>query len=202
MKDFVPAKANPFTIDRVHSIPFQFVSGNWEQHLDRLVRMKWRGAIVGRRGAGKSTLLRQLQQRMEGMGQRSVLVKIPHDRIYESMLERALERRESHVLLIDGLERMSGRDRRRLRRKTRGQAGLVVIRHHRSSLPIWFRCSTNLQLMETILAKLNQQSPQLAHWAHELFDQHRGNIRLVLRDLYDRYSEGHLPTPPSIALHR
>ena len=187
---FVPAKSNPFTITRVHAIPFQFAAGQWNDHLVRLHDMNWRGAIIGRRGSGKSTLLRQLHERLESSKKPSRLIKVPNRGNNSLILERALNQRQSHILLIDGMERLSLRDRWRIRRETRGNAGLVVVRHYRSSLPTWMTCSTDHQLMRAVLARLGFESERVNLIACKLFDQYRGNIRLVLRELYNQFSEG------------
>ena len=49
---FVPARQNPFAIDRVTSLPFRLPEGDWPALMTRLQDLNYRGAVVGPHGTG------------------------------------------------------------------------------------------------------------------------------------------------------
>lgn len=100
------------------------------------------------------------------------------------------------VLLVDGLERLPWSQRLRLiygiGRPTRC-AGLVVTLHQPSAwtrLPIWIRTQPTLELLQTLLEELGTTGRVPLEIAAQLFEKHRGNLREVLREMYDREVTG------------
>ena len=189
---FVPAKENPFRTERTHAVPFRFPEGDWSAQLNRLEALNWRAGIVGRRGSGKSTLLRQLRSRLESEGHSAIylnfpLEKTPQVTLFETGMAAGAD---GSILLIDGIERLSYLRRRQLLRKTKTGAGLVIAQHHPNSLPTWIHCQTSRELLLEVLTELNLDHADIVRASQLAFEKSKGNIRDVLREMYDRYSEG------------
>jgi hypothetical protein len=70
------------------------------------------------------------------------------------------------------------------------RAGLLVATLHRPRLlPTLIECRTDLGLLRELVAELAPaDAPLLEPRLDELFERHRGNIRLCLRELYDVYA--------------
>lgn len=100
------------------------------------------------------------------------------------------------VLLVDGVERLPWSQRLQLIYRTGGSArcaGLVVTLHQPSAwtrLPIWVRTQPTFALLETLLEELGTAGTVPRDIAAQLFEKHRGNLREVLRELYDREVNG------------
>jgi type IV secretory pathway ATPase VirB11/archaellum biosynthesis ATPase len=174
---------NPFCTRHVRpgAIPFRFPGGLDAKGLaDRLEANGWRGQIVGPHGSGKSTLLEAL---MPELRRRRTVVRVElHDR------ERRLPPEvwatgEGTLLVIDGYEQLGWWTRRRVRRHCRE---LLVTTHRGQGLPDLYRTDVTAELVGEIVQGLHADAvPDLVRrLAH-----HRGNLREVLFELYDRYEE-------------
>lgn len=199
----VAAKDNPFATHRVEAVSFRFAEGHWKDHLERLQSMNWRAAIVGNQGTGKTTLMLELKARLDGElvtrdgGLQSHYWFVSRDsRKHSKELGQVIQCAAPYgVLLVDGIERLSWRQRRRLLRHNPHQTRLVVTAHGSAGLPVWIHCQTDWPLMQTLLAELvDPPEEALVQEAKRLFNSHRGNIRDVLRSLYDSYSSSAEPT--------
>ncbi len=95
------------------------------------------------------------------------------------------------ILLIDGIERLPWPQRLWLihvAAQTTRCAGLVVTLHQPCRwvrLPIWVRAQPSVALLEQLLLELGVAHSVPPTLAHHLFRRHAGNLREVLRELFD-----------------
>jgi len=190
----VSAKDNPFATHRVEAVPFCFATGDWESNLQRLRSMNWRGAIVGAQGSGKTTLMLELQSRLANGPNSEIQAhfcftsrdRTEHSKQLDELIQRSSD---GSVLLVDGIERLTWWQRRRLFRHDAGRIRIVVTAHRPTGLPVWIGCQTDWPLMQSILERLIESpNESLINESQRLFQTHRGNIREVLRELYDRWT--------------
>ena len=207
------ARDNPFSVSRVLELRYQFhMQGEqgWPSLLSRLKKLRYRAAIVGPHGSGKTTLLEDLGVRLAEQGFRvhSVFLNrqqraYPHHIASES--SGKLTSRD--IVLLDGCEQLGLHHWWQFRWQMRHAGGLIVTTHRPGRLPVLWRCQTNPELFFELVRRLfdsdiysdshcanelavsGQHSfsaaPTLTE-AHELFQDHRGNLRDAFRDLYDR----------------
>ncbi len=192
----VPARRNPFAVEHVTKIPFRFEDGDWSSNLNRLSQLSYRAAIVGPKGSGKTTLLLDLEGRINrdtDFGAQLVVFSQDKD-THPKLLENALTASgDGKILLVDGFERLSVRKKFRLFRNTLRGSGLVVATHSPMrlppfNLPTWIRTSTSELLLDYILSELQMASPDVRAAGKTAMSKHGGNIRNVLRELYDRHA--------------
>ncbi len=195
MSRFISAKNNPFIVQRTDAIPFNFQEtpfaniASFAQHAESY---NFRGAILGQHGRGKTTLLCDLSLWFCQQGRDSELVFIPRENSHQKrIINHAIQRGESGaIVLIDGLERLSLLTRQRLIGRTKSFAGFIATTHHLGRLPTLIRCHTSQQTLAAVLDSLGISQPDIVASSIRLFPKHRGNIRFVLRDLYDQFADG------------
>ena len=204
----IPARCNPLAVARTEALVFQFAAGTWPEHLARLQRLGFRGAIVGGQGCGKTTLLGELPDRLRGLGVGSLAVRAARRggtrRRELAAWLRTLQ--PADVLLLDSAEQLRRIDWWWLVRQTRVQRlGIVVTVHRRCCLPTWLECRPSTGMLADLLADLGldrQAHAAVFRRADVLYNRHRGNVREVFRSLYDEIAVGPLgrlaaPTRPS-----
>lgn len=185
------ARDNPFAVHRVLRVRYTIDEAGWSGLLERLARHRYRGAIVGPHGAGKTTLLEDLALRLESREWRVRIQTLTTEKpclprgFGRGVLAR-LDRRDA--LLIDGAEQLGALAWARLRLQARRVGALITTTHHAGRLPTVHQCTTSPELLVSIVAQLGQ-ALDLAQ-ARVLFAHHRGNLREVLRELYDRRAAG------------
>ncbi len=89
------------------------------------------------------------------------------------------------ILLIDGADHLKRYVWQRIKRKINHRnMGLIITSHRPNMLPALIECSTDPQLLKTIVAEL---APQITDdkLIENLYRKHNGNIRDALRELYD-----------------
>lgn len=196
--EFVPARENPFRIEKVTRVKFHFRDGNWDTHLARLQALEFRAAIVGPQGTGKTTLLYELLDCIQHRGASVAHFFIPQEtESHREMLSDALARSANgSIVLVDGMERFTWWQRWRLFSGTRPGNGLVANFHQPCRfpmrLPTWIQTSTSFELMEQILVDLGLDEPAIQSAGAEALQQANGNAREALRDLYDQFANGQL----------
>ncbi len=187
----ITAKNNPFATDRVLQIRYMPQTCTWDELLARLESMHYRAAIIGADGTGKTTLIEDIRRRLteQGLSCRSIFVtmdiSVPMRRINE-----ILDGDPFDILLIDGADHLKRFVWHRIKRKiNRKNMGLIITSHKPNMLPTLIECSTNPQLLKTIVTEL---APQISDTKliENLYRKHKGNIRDVLRELYDITTSG------------
>ena len=172
---------NPFCTRHVRpgAIPFRFPDGLDEKGLaDRLEANGWRGQIVGPHGSGKSTLLEAL---LPELRRRRAVVRVELHYRERRLPAEAWATGEGTLLVIDGYEQLGWWTRRRVRRHCRS---LLVTTHRGQGLLDLYRTGVTAELAGAIVRGLHaDEVPDLA----SRLAYHRGNLREVLFELYDRY---------------
>lgn len=181
---------NPFATHRVLQLRFQPQGTTWNALLDRLSALDYRAAIVGPKGSGKTTLLEELAPRLaeRDLIPRSLRLDAQHRRFAAGFLrELARNVHPRDILLLDGAEQLGWWGWWRFCQATRRAAGLIVTTHRPGRLPTLLECRATPDLLEQLLAKLlGDQAAVFRETAQALFNYHRGNVREVLRALYDQ----------------
>lgn len=202
----IPARENPFASHRTESLRYRFPGFCFENAIERLRELRWRGAILGPHGSGKTTLLLELYRRLKSdpsmPSERYCLWVVPREKnvrlaqwhqIFSSV-------RAETILLVDGIERLSCFHRWQLlgllpeRLPIIGPPttirSIVATTHRRVGLPIWITSQPNCLVMEELLLELHPSaSPAMLCEAGKLFVEKQGNVREVFWNLYDRYSQ-------------
>ena len=189
------ARDNPFAVQRVHAVRYRLSGVTWEELLERLAALEFRAALVGPHGHGKTTLLEDLGERLAARG---FLIRTATLRQGERWLgparSAALFRDPDprDLLLVDGAEQLDPLSWWTLRLRSRAAAGLIITSHRPGLLPTLHEHRTTPELLAGIVADLEGKADggEIA----ELFARHRGDLRLALRELYDR-SAGLTSTP-------
>lgn len=186
------ARDNPFASDRLARIRFRPVGFDWDQVMDRLARLHYRGAIVGAKGSGKTTLLAELEPRLQtaGFTVKKLLLTEDEPRFLPGLISefsRALT--PDDIVLLDGMEQLGWVQWWRFRIRMRRAGGLVVTTHRSGRWPTLVHCRTTPALLGQLVVDLLGQPPaQLFPLAGELFDKHHGNLREALAECYDRWT--------------
>jgi hypothetical protein len=174
------ARENPFRSERVDALVYRAEGFSWETLETALAKYDGRGAIVGPKGHGKTTLLTQWAGRRALVGDQVVFLKMDEA---QRRLTEAQRRKtgEGGWVFVDSAEQLSWLGWRELRRLTRPAEALVISTHQSGRLPTVFTCRTCPELLAELVEELDGVRPNYA----ELWQRHRGNVRLALRELYD-----------------
>lgn len=189
------ARENPFVVQRTDALPFDFRDtpfANINEFFEHVAGAGFRGAIVGKHGQGKTTLLCDLHSLMKKRDQDCELIFVPSDRseqkaVIQNLIDRGCD---GAVLLIDGLERVPFFARHHLVSSSKQFAGFIATTHFRGRLRTLVHCQSSPETLVGILQSLGTANENLVSRALDLWANHRGNVRSVLRDLYDLRAEG------------
>jgi energy-coupling factor transporter ATP-binding protein EcfA2 len=182
------ARENPFRRACVEKVQYQFPTGfSCDDLIARLGPTENRGALVGPEGSGKTTLLENLEPILAARGYRVWLGRARPG----TFLDLKSPLTNNDFLLVDSAEQLGWLEWQRFKFTSRRAGGLVVTSHQPGLLPTLWTCETTVELLEAIVcelvcaglrSELGLELDQLS----ALFFRHRGNIRAVLRELYDR----------------
>ncbi len=191
----VSAKDNPFAVHKTGAIPFDFQEtpfANMKAFAMHTNSYNFHGAILGRHGNGKTTLLCDLNSWISDQDIDSELVFLPRERDLQRLaIETTVRRGQSGaIVLVDGLERLPFLSRQRLLHHSKSFSGFIATTHRSSRLRTLIHCRTTQQNLMAVLESLQLSQPDIVAAAETLFSKHRGNIRFVLRELYDQYADG------------
>ena len=185
------AATHPLRISRLEQLPFELPEDwTWDAVEKRLERLHYRGAIVGPHGSGKTTFLLELAERLKQRGQQ-VEVLFTHLEAGNRLPPHWLDtlRRASHDTLViaDGYDVLSWRQRRKLRHVLRPQGGLLVTAHGRTLLPTLLKTQVSPALVSRLVDTLYAECPEARPSDVQLEQMLRscgGNVREVFRRLY------------------
>lgn len=183
-------RKNPFAPENLGTIPFHFPPGDgWEALLVRLAANNWRGSIVGPRGSGKTTLLEQMAPYLEKRGFVPRLFTLGNEttiRDKRNLLEEIRPMRAPDFLLLDGAEQLITREWLTLHAAAHLTAGAVLTLHRVGRLPVILETTPNLSLLEKIIGEVSGARLPAGE-AASLFQRHRGDLRLCLQELHERW---------------
>jgi hypothetical protein len=182
---------NPFSVRFVEpgAIPYRLLGGADLVVLAARFRAAGgRGGLVGPHGSGKSTLLASLLPLLTDWAVRRVRLSTTGRTLPPDLWPLAGPR---PLLVIDGFEQLGWFTRRRVVRGCRAAgAGLLVTTHRPAGLPTLYRTDVT---PETLAWVLDRVVPPADRGLLDGFDPaarlraHRGSLRDVLFELYDRW---------------
>ncbi len=185
-------RINPFAARFVRPGAVEYLSSPEDHPASLATRLEgrcWCGEIVGPHGAGKSALLAALIAELRATG-REVL----HIELHEG--DRRLPANTFapplppwRLIAVDGAEQLGWWAWFRLRSLVRRRAwGLVVTSHRPLGLPPLAALKPDAALAWRIVQQLQSDDPLITEAeTMAAFSAHRGNLREMLFDFYDRY---------------
>jgi hypothetical protein len=167
----------------VDALRYRAPGFGWEDLEARLAAVGRRGAIVGPEGHGKTTLLLEWTERRRAAGEKVVFFRIAEKqrRLSADQRRRACS---GGFVFVDSAEQLGWLGWRELLRLTQRASGLVVTTHRPGRLPTVFACRTSPRLLEELARELSGEEADGAG----CWERHGGNVRLALRELYDRFA--------------
>ncbi len=190
---------NPFAVQKVLKIRYRLSEPAWERLLERLAALGYRAAIVGPHGRGKTTLLEDLAPRLEALGFRIRSVTLHTGDRWPSREQRQLLFRHlspRDILCVDGAEQLGRISWLALLARSQLAGGLLITSHRPSLLPTLLECETTPELLAGIVRDLVGPAADGVP-IQELFARHGGNVREVLREMYDVWALTPGPSPTS-----
>ena len=184
------ARDNPFAVDRVLSIRYEFPEGQAGTLLARFERLRYRAAIVGPHGTGKTTLLEDLETPLASLGFRVTHLRLDaaHRRFPPGCLSRLAATLDARDLVcLNGAEQLGRVAWMMFRWRTRRAGGVLITSHRAGLLPTLIECATTPELLDGIVSRLAPRTGGVRVPA-DLFARHHGNLRDALRELYDVYA--------------
>jgi hypothetical protein len=189
--------SNPFATcwTKPGALGYYFELGQSADDLVRALQARhWRGEIIGPHGAGKSTLLHTLVPLIRKRG-RKVLLLTPLEPGSRLVGKAMMELLSSHLsegslIALDGFEQVPWPLRWSLQRRCRiAGCGLLVTAHRRAGLPLLALVKPSLLTVQHLTKELTKAAPRkFTPWeVADVYHRHRGNVREVFFDLYDRY---------------
>ena len=183
-------RVNPFStrFTQPGAIPFRFAAADGLAALvAKLDSTNGWGQIVGPHGSGKSTLLASLLPALSGWKVRHVRLDTSHRTLPPDLF---VPPEPGALLVVDGFEQLGVLARFRVRRHCRLHgSGLLVTAHRSMGLPDLHRTNAAAHAAALIADLL----PPHGEWVLDGFDiaarlrHHRGSLREVLFELYDRW---------------
>ena len=180
------ARENPFSSSRILKVRYIPQNMSWDQLLSRLESLSYRAAIVGPEGSGKTTLLEELSKCFSPACWFSLSLDSPRP---------IFDVDPDNFVFVDGADLLNrSRWRHLLRIPCKG---LVVTMHRPAHLATLIECSTNVELLQEIGHRLiGDQTIAIHGLLAVLYQKYNGNLRDVLRELYDMWaSDRYLDLP-------
>jgi hypothetical protein len=189
----VLAHENPFRSERLHALRFVDVSHRARLDVralvDRALALR-RCAVIGPHGSGKTTLMLALaaELRVREIPVRYVHLSREDGRLSTAWRQFLRVRPGPHeAVLLDGGGDLRWHAFLQVAFACRHARAFIITAHHLGRLRALARTRTDVALLDSLLADLlGTVDSQLQAQAHRAFTAHRGNLREVFRDLYDR----------------
>ncbi len=180
---------NPFASHRVEGLSFRTGGPGLPDLVARLDELGGRAAIVGIKGSGKTTLLEEMSRALPAP---ITWIRIPGGIANAwHAAQRQIPGGGTHrpTVLVDGAEQLGAFAWRRLLRRVGGARYVVATLHKPGRLPTLIGCRTRPALLRELVEELAPNDLRYSgQTLDDLFQRHKGNIRLCFRDLYDRYA--------------
>ncbi len=194
MRERVRPADNPFRSARLDGLGYEPLDGpGAEELVERFRRAGSLGALVGPHGVGKTTLLEAMARVFVGEGADVRWIRLNEERRTPQwhawrQATRGLKTRS--VLVVDGAEQLPRAWWWRVRAAASSAGGLLVTMHEPGLLPMLHELLPRRAVLTPILEQLLVSSERVRCEAHAgaLFAAHDGNVRDVLRALYDEYA--------------
>ena len=186
------ARNNPFRTDRVLRVRYRLCKEEMESLLKEFAAMGYRASIEGPEGSGKTTLMEDMEPGLRAFG--FEIQKLTLNRTVGPTSPKAVSPFLSRLtagdmVLLDGAEQMSRLSWLNFRRASKRAGGLLITSHRAGLLPALYRCAPSTDTMDWILHELLGAGAQAVRpAARTLYHEHNGNLREVLRSLYDMYA--------------
>ncbi len=183
------AKANPFRSYKIEHVPYFLQACPWDKLMEKLKSLSYRVAILGAQGRGKTTLLESLAHRLENRGWKICLLYFCEERRRLSWsalndLRKACDQKT--LVFVDGAGHMPHWFWKAFVFMLAHSGGLIITTHREGMLSPLIRCETDHAILRAVLRYiLNGQEDQIWDLSCRLFEKYNGNIRDVLRDLYE-----------------
>src|SRR5262245_60908070 len=148
------ARDNPFRSDRVLSIRYRFQDLTWDQLIQRLAEMNYRGALVGPQGSGKTTLLEDLEPALLAHGFETKWLRLDQStrQLSFATVKTFLSTiAKGDIILFDGAEQLPRLAWEQFKIKSRQAAGLIITTHNPGRLPTLLECVTHPSLLQDIV---------------------------------------------------
>ncbi len=190
------ARENPFRSERILQVRFRLeaieAGLTREELAQRFENLGRRGAIVGPHGHGKTTLLEDLAIHFQKRGDETLFLRLSREKRCFSRAEWQQIRNiaPDTILLLDGAEQLSRLDWARFKHVSQNAGGVLLTSHRAGLLPTLLECRTSPQLLRELLQQILGNDAAL--WEVEceaLWQRHRGDLRLALRELYDVHAD-------------
>lgn len=178
---------NPFRVQRVDALGFVESDLSVQGVAERLARLGYRGAIIGRHGTGKTTLLRELGDYLVGHGLSPLPLFMNTDqqgRFPQQWRRTIAKARSTDLLMLDGYDHLPRWARAWVLLRSRSAGGLVVTSHRHARLDTIAITRTSPALLEQLLEELDPAgAPRFDTIG--LYRKAEGNLREALRLAYD-----------------
>jgi len=179
------AKENPFSSDRLHSIPFVFHDETWVSFLARLAESNYTGAIVGAHGSGKSTLLLELKNELDRIGRVAQYIQLRRQEP-RSILKLLYEKSQDEVLLLDSAGCLNLLERKVLHWFCNRRGGIIFSAHRESKVPTLYKTTQSVALFSSLCEQLATDLAFSTEQLEAIYSRNEKNMRLAFFELYDQ----------------
>ena len=186
------ARENPFATDRTQRILTfrpEWANTSMSELTAQWEKLNRRAEILGKHGSGKSTLLTSWEQWLAENNQPVIHIFLnrEHRNISGSQWQQLTES-QGKIILLDGEEQLSWRQRRKFYQLSTNAHGLLITRHKSGSLPTLCNLDPNIQILHHCIKEVSPENYQeLAPHLPEWWKKYQGNIREILLECYDFY---------------
>jgi len=181
---------NPFAtgrLERVLAFDPALIGSSWEALEARWERLGRHACIRGHHGAGKTTLLEAMAARLARRGPVLRLFFNRDCRRLGGDAARRLARVAGSVLVVDGEDHLSWRERGRVRAAAAESAGFLSARHRAGGGPTLIELRSDPRLARRLLERAAPEwVGRLGPGLERDWRRHRGNLRELWLDCYDR----------------